>query len=104
MSPQFSSTSKPGEVIQPCPSKPPSYWIEIELLGEDDSPVPWEEYVAVPAQGPPIKGYLNAQGWARIDGLPADGTCQVGFPRLDIDAWQFVKALPARDADKPGNG
>ena len=36
-----------GDPVLPCslPPKPakPLYWIEIELVGEDDSPISWEE-------------------------------------------------------------
>ena len=39
------NTLPPGVVIQPCPfaqQEQTEYWIEIELVGEDDQPVPWE--------------------------------------------------------------
>ena len=82
-----------GNPVQPCPLQKRPHWIEIELLGEDDGPIPWEEYRVVPPDGQPIKGYLDENGWARVDGLTDAGVCQVSFPQLDRDAGQYETAL-----------
>jgi len=29
---------------------------------------------------------------ARLDGMPDAGTCQVSFPNIDGDDWQFVSS------------
>jgi hypothetical protein len=85
------------------PAKPPTpapiaprHWIEIELFGEDDKPIPSEAYELKLASGRKIEGRLDAQGFARLDDLPDAGLCHVCFPRLDGDAWQPVRALPNR--------
>ncbi len=65
---------------------PPLDWIEIRLVGEDDGPVPGERYLVELPDGSRREGTLDAQGAARIEGIPA-GTCRVSFPELDRDAW-----------------
>lgn len=88
-----------GNPVQGCSQSkqpPVTYWIEIEMVGEDDSPIGWLEYSVVTADGNKIKGYLDDKGFARLEGLKNGGSCKVGFPGLDKDAWQFVETLPAR--------
>jgi hypothetical protein len=83
----------PGAVVQPCPvaeQEQPGHWIEIELLGEDDQPQPWEEYLVKLPDGRQISGYLDGEGVARLDCLPTAGQCLVSFPALDRDAWDFI--------------
>jgi len=61
-------------------------WIEVQLVGEDDAPIPGEAYeIALPG-GTAISGTLDEQGCARIDGVPP-GLCLVSFPKLDQEAW-----------------
>jgi type VI secretion system secreted protein VgrG len=62
-------------------------WIEIELLGEDDSPIPGETYRITLPDGSVVEGTLDDKGLARVDGIDP-GTCQITFPNLDQDAWQ----------------
>jgi hypothetical protein len=62
-------------------------WTEIELLGEDGNEVPDEVYAIVLPDGSKRQGKLDAQGRARLDGVPS-GRCQVTFPRLDLEAWE----------------
>lgn len=93
--PEQFSQREVGSAIQPCPrSLPPLHWIEIELLGEDNGPIPWEEFRIVPPHGQAIKGYLDENGWARVDGLRDAGACEVSFPQLDKEAWRYDAALP----------
>jgi hypothetical protein len=66
------------------------------MVGEDGSPIRWEEYCLVTSGGKKIKGYLDGNGWARIEGLEDGGQCEIGFPALDQEAWEFLNALPAR--------
>jgi hypothetical protein len=95
--PEQFSDREVGGVIQPCPKQPrPDYWLEIELVGEDLSPVPYEEYRVTPQGQDSIKGYLDQDGWARIDGLDSSAPCEVTFPALDKEAWEPREVLPAR--------
>ncbi len=99
MSDGFANQS-PGASVQSCPLKDrnkPTYWIEIELVGEDDRPIPWEEYLVVLPDGQKVPGFLDGEGFARLDGLSTAGTCQIGFPNLDRDAWDKIATLPAKE-------
>ncbi len=61
-------------------------WIEIELVDEEDNPVPGERYQITLPDGSVAEGSLDEKGFARVDGIDP-GTCQVTFPELDKDAW-----------------
>lgn len=92
-----------GSAVQGCPASEkerPTYWIEIELVGEDDGPIPWEEYLVVLPDGKPVPGFLDEEGFARLDGLLTSGTCQINFPNLDRDAWEKIATLPAKPPAK----
>ncbi|MGA7237380.1 MAG: hypothetical protein WBY44_16965 [Bryobacteraceae bacterium] len=81
-----------GEPVQPCSAtaQTEKHWIEIQLLGEDDSPVPDEEYRIVLPNGDQARGYLDSKGCARIENIPQGGDCQITFPVLDKDAWEPI--------------
>ncbi|MGH9665492.1 MAG: hypothetical protein ACRD9L_13795, partial [Bryobacteraceae bacterium] len=67
-----------GTAIQSCPlqrNEKPTYWLEIELFGEDQRPIPWEDYLVVLPDGKRAPGFLDAEGFARFEGLPTGGTC-----------------------------
>lgn len=102
MGSQFSNLPV-GATVQNCPLKnapPPTYWVELELVGEDDQPIPWEEYVVVLPEGKEVPGFLDEDGFARLDGLLSSGTCLIRFPNLDRDAWIKVATLGAKGATK----
>jgi uncharacterized protein (DUF2345 family) len=62
-------------------------WIEIELVGEDDKPIPSEKYEITLPDGTVASGTLDGKGFARVDGFEA-GNCKVSFPKLDKAAWE----------------
>ena len=62
-------------------------WIEIELVGEDDKPIPGEKYRITLPDDSVANGTLDQNGFARVDGIEP-GTCKVTFPDLDKDAWE----------------
>lgn len=66
-------------------------WIEVQLIGEDDKPIPYQKYAIALPGGATRTGLLDENGRARIEGIPA-GTCKVSFPDLDQDAWTPVDA------------
>ena len=68
-------------------------WIEIQLIGEDDKPIPNVNYVLTLPGGATRSGTLDANGSARVEDLPA-GTCKVSFPDLDQEAWVPVEQSP----------
>ncbi|MGH1331707.1 MAG: hypothetical protein ACRBBK_12560 [Paracoccaceae bacterium] len=75
-------------VAQAAPIK--TTWIEIELVGEDDQPIPNARYViAGPDKSVVMRGRLNSKGLARKDRLEP-GTYMVNFPEFDKDAWEAI--------------
>ena len=62
-------------------------WIEIELIGEDDEPIPGEKYKIEMPDGSVAQGTLDGDGLARKEGIDP-GTCKISFPDLDQDAWE----------------
>ena len=66
-------------------------WIEIELVGEDGSPVPDEKYWIRLTDGREEEGTLDSEGKVRFDDIPP-GVCIVKFPDLDEEAWEAVTA------------
>jgi len=69
------------------PDEEEKNWIEIELLDEEDNPVPGEKYKITLPDGKVKTGTLDQNGFARVDGIDP-GTCKVTFPDLDKDAWE----------------
>jgi len=79
-----------GQVVQDCPlKKKEKTWIAIELIGEDDKPVPAVPYRIVLVDGTTKEGTLDSAGKARVDDIDP-GTCVVTFPDLDKDAWDAI--------------
>ncbi len=68
----------------------PTSWIEIELIDEDDQPVPGERYRLILPDGSEATGTLDNNGLARIDGIDPAGTCQIAFTNLDQEAWEWA--------------
>jgi type VI secretion system secreted protein VgrG len=64
-------------------------WIEIELVDEEDNPVPGEKYKVTLPNGKVAQGTLDQNGFAHIGGIDP-GTCQISFPNLDKDAWEKI--------------
>lgn len=63
-------------------------WIEIELVDEENNPVPGEKYKVILPDGKTVaEGTLDEKGFARIEGIDP-GTCKITFPNLDKDAWE----------------
>ena len=65
-----------------------THWVEIGLVGEDDEPIPNEEYLITTPDGVEHRGKLDASGKARVDGVATDGQCKVTFPGRDAEAWE----------------
>jgi hypothetical protein len=64
-------------------------WIEIELVGEDDEPIPGEKYRITLPDDTVAEGTLDERGIGRVEGFEK-GTCKVCFPELDKEAWEKI--------------
>jgi hypothetical protein len=63
-------------------------WIEIEMVDEEQRPVPSEKYRVTLADGETIaEGTLDEKGFARLEGIEP-GSCKVTFPDLDKSSWK----------------
>lgn len=62
-------------------------WIEIELVDEENQPVPGEAVRVTLPDGSEYNGTLDANGFLRIDGID-EGNCKICFVNLDKEAWQ----------------
>ncbi len=63
-------------------------WIEIELVDEENNPVPGEKYKVILPDGKTVaEGTLDEKGFARVEGIDP-GSCKITFPNLDKDAWE----------------
>lgn len=77
-------------VVQEQAVRTKTGWIEIELVGMDDSPIPGMPYEIVLPDGKTVdKGATDSHGKARLTGLPS-GNCLISFPELDQDAWEEI--------------
>lgn len=74
-------------------------WIEIELVGEDDKPIPGEKYRVTLPDGTVDEGTLDEKGWARIEGFD-EGDCKITFPDLDKEAWEFLESKGPLEEEK----
>ena len=79
------------------PHKPPATeeeaeeksWIEIEMVDEEDEPVPGEKYKITLPDDSVAEGTLDGKGFARIEGIDP-GTGNISFPELDKDAGEKI--------------
>jgi hypothetical protein len=81
----FDSHKSVGGAVQSCPL----VWIEIELVDEENGPVPGERYRIELSNGSIREGSLDSEGRARCEGIPR-GNCNITFPDLDKDAWERI--------------
>jgi hypothetical protein len=61
----------------------------IEMARADGSPAAFIAYEVKSANGEVKRGLLDADGRARLDGLPA-GSCEVSFPEIDGREWDLA--------------
>jgi len=83
------SDNPAGDPVLPCEKKP--HWIGIVLKDEDGKPIANEAFRVKLPNGETNTGFLDGNGGARLD-LADAGTCQVSFPNIDGDDWEFVSS------------
>ena len=93
-----------GSLVGPCPlpatTRKETHWLEITLIGEDDQPIPWVEYLVELPDGTRAPGFLDGQGFARFSSISTSGICKVSFSKIDRDAWEFVSTQPAKETSE----
>jgi hypothetical protein len=81
------------------PYKPPTedekeqkrHWIEIEMVDEVDKPMAGVRFAVTLPDGETVaEGTLDENGFKHIDGIEKPGMCQITFPDLDWDAWEWA--------------
>jgi hypothetical protein len=90
---------------RPEPEKPPTAWIELELIDEAGNPMAEEEYRLERTDGIVKEGKLDKDGHARIEDLP-EGEHRLSWPKLDRAAVRPLfeeagLAEPAPEAAAP---
>lgn len=86
----------PAAVVEACPERQSTHWLEIELVGEDGAGISWAAYEVVLPSGEVTAGYLDGEGFARFDGLTTAGSCKIRFPEIDKDAVSFMESTSER--------
>jgi type VI secretion system secreted protein VgrG len=81
----LSGVNAPAFVKPPPEEVAALSWIEIELVDEDDKPVPGEAYEVTLSDQTVAGGTLDEKGFARVEGVPP-GQCTITFPNRDKDA------------------
>lgn len=80
--------ASPEDVLQQ------QYRLVLELVGENDEPIPHAAYRVVASDGWERTGRLDADGRIEIRGLSKDAPCAVAFPELDGEAWEYIHSEP----------
>ena len=62
-------------------------WIEIELVDENDKPVPGERYRIILPDETVAEGTLDENGFVRVEGIEP-GTCKILLPDLEEEVWK----------------
>lgn len=83
---------KPPKTEEEKQEEEKTSWIEIELVGEDDEPIPGTPFKVTLPDGAVAQHTLDQNGWARVDGFNA-GQCKITFPELDKGAWEFIESV-----------
>ncbi len=69
-------------LVADCPLRVLKTWIAIQLVDENDKPIPDADYILIYPDKSQKPGKLDANGYQRIDHLEP-GDYEVGFPILD---------------------
>ena len=74
-----------GSATSGCPST----WIAIQVVGEDDRPLPDQAYRIVLPDGRVVEGSVDVEGVATVENIP-EGDCSITLPGLDGEAWEYL--------------
>ena len=77
--------NSPGTPMKvPCPAD--ATWIEVQLLDQDQNPVPGEKYHIKLPDSSIMEGTLDSNGKVRFDNI-VPGQAEVTFPDIDSREW-----------------
>ncbi len=82
---QMAQAAPGRQMVIPCQDS--KTWIEVQLVDQDDVPVPDQRYLVQLPDGSQMSGNLDAEGKVRFDPI-VPGTCQVNFPDINDQEWQ----------------
>ena len=82
---QMAESSPNQQMIKPCDDQ--KTWVEVELVDENNKPVPNRAYRVKLPDGSVMTGNLDDQGKVRFDSI-IPGTCQIEFPDIHLKEWQ----------------
>jgi uncharacterized protein (DUF2345 family) len=77
----------------PRPAPIPLHWIEVELVGEDGSPIANERCEITLPDGEVVKRKTDRSGLVRLPRIETAGDCQIRFPDLDASAIEPLTAV-----------
>lgn len=72
--------------------------IAIQLVDPDNRAVATETYKVTAPSGKALNTKLNGSGYVKVDKVRPGGNCQISFPEMDIDLWEFVDSTAGTDA------
>ncbi len=82
------ASSQPESSLSPAPRPQRNKtWIEIELVDDQDNPIPNERCRLELPDGSIWEGTTDAGGIARVDYIDP-GECEVNFPNIDLNEWR----------------
>jgi hypothetical protein len=84
---QIDSMAKgsPGtQMTVPCPAD--ATWIEVQLVDQDQRPMPGEKYRVKLPDSSLMEGTLDKDGKVRFDNIVA-GQAEITFPEIDAREW-----------------
>jgi type VI secretion system secreted protein VgrG len=87
--PVVTRTAEPPEESEPPAEEEDRTWIEIEMVDDTGQPVAGERYRVTLPDGSVREGTLDQNGFAHIGGIEP-GTCEITFPELDEDMWEWA--------------
>lgn len=80
-----------AELLDDAAEEDPWHHIEIELIDEDDEPVPGIAVQVALPDGRSRGGMTDDFGLLRIDSISTEGGCRIRFPGLRADAIEHVR-------------
>lgn len=79
-----------GNVKETKIEEEPWHWIELQLVDEEELPVPNLECVVALPDGGTRRLVSDDMGRIWVEGIQSPDDCMISFPALDAEAWEVV--------------